>query len=221
LEPLLVACKYLSDEKRQDYSLILNIIPPQTRVLDLGCGTGELIERLSREKSAQTRGVDLSEENVRACIARGLSVRQGNIEDGLRDYPEGEFDYVILSQTLPYLDNPSAVVKEMLRVGRRAIISFENAGYWVDAFNAGLGKGWGPTLVSGGPRARAITLEQFEAFAQKIGAVIERAEYFCLGKPLGESEELAELLKKSDSGLSAKAAPAWLADTALYVLLKK
>ena len=91
----------------------------------------------------------------------------------------------------------------------------------VDAFNAGLGKGLGPTLVSGAPRARAITLEQFEAFAQKIGAVIERAEYFCLGKPLGESEELAELLKKSESGLSAKAAPAWLADTALYVLLKK
>ncbi|HQC43136.1 MAG TPA: homoserine O-acetyltransferase [Verrucomicrobiota bacterium] len=221
LEPLQVACKYLSDEKRQDYALILNIIPPQTRVLDLGCGTGELIERLSRDKSARTRGVDLSEENVRACIARGLSVRQGNIEDGLRDYPEGEFDYVILSQTLPYLDNPAAVVKEMLRVGRRAIISFENAGYWADAFNAGLGKGLGPTLVSGEPRVRAITLEQFEAFAEQVGAVIERAEYFCNGKPMGESEELAELLQKSGSGLSGKAAPAWLADTALYVLLKK
>ena len=148
-------------------------------------------------------------------------MRHGNIVDVLRYYPEVEFDYVILSQTLPYLDNPAAVVKEMLRVGRRAIISFENAGYWVDAFNAGLGKGLGPTLVSGGPRARAITLEQFEAFAKQVGAVIERAEYFSKGKPLGESEELAELLQKSGSGLPEKAAPDWLADTALYVLLKK
>ncbi len=221
LEPLQVACRNLSEEKRQDYALILNLIPPQTRVLDLGCGTGELIERLAREKRAQTRGVDLSEENVRACIARGLSVRQGNIDEGLRDYPEGEFDYVILSQTLPYLDNPAAVVEEMLRVGRRAIISFENAGYWADAFNAALGKGMGPTLLSGAPRARAITLEQFEEFARKVGAVIERAEYFCLGKPMAESPEVMEVLQRSEPGLEPAKTPSWMADTALYVLLKR
>ncbi len=209
-------------EKRQDHDLILDIIPSGCRVLDLGCGTGELIERLSHEKKAKTRGVDLCEKNVRACISKGLSVRQGNIEEGLRDYPEGEFDYVILSQTIGYLDNPIAVVKEMLRVGKRAIISFENAGYWENRINAMKGKGMGHTLLSGEPRCRSITLSQFEKFAKSVDAEIERREFLQNGKHIEDPKMLDRLVEEYRYlGVGKEEGPALLADTAMYVLKAK
>lgn len=212
------ATAVISQEKRQDYELISNIIPQNACVLDLGCGTGELIEHLTMKKGAKTRGVDLCEQNVRACIAKGLSVRQGNIEEGLRDYPEGEFDYVILSQTIAYLDNPLAVVKEMLRVGKRAIISFENAGYWANRLNAMEGKGMGPSLFSGEPRCRAITLKQFEFFAHEAGAEIEHTEYLQNGQHLqgGEpsvDERILKIITPAEQN-----SPSLVAETALYVL---
>ena len=209
----------LCQEKRQDHELILQIIPSKSRVLDLGCGTGELIERLSREKAAETRGVDLREENVRACISKGLSVRQGNIEDGLKDYPDEEFDYVILSQTIGYLDNPKAVVEEMLRVGRRAIISFENGGWWHERFRAMQGNGMGPTLTSGEPRCRIITLDQFESLALQSGAVIERTEFLLYGKHLPNLSQVKQMLEEKLG--NQEQAAALLADTAMYVLCRK
>ena len=209
-------------DKRQDHDLILSIIPSGSRVLDLGCGTGELIERLSYEKKAKTRGVDLCEKNVRACISKGLSVRQGNIEEGLRDYPEGEFDYVILSQTIGYLDNPQAVVKEMLRVGKRAIISFENAGYWENRIKAMKGKGMGHTLLSGEPRCRLITLSQFEQFVKSVDAQIERREFLQNGKHIASPEMLDRLVEEYRYlGVEKEEGPALLADTAMYVLKAK
>ncbi|MDW8351000.1 MAG: methionine biosynthesis protein MetW [Anaerolineae bacterium] len=185
---------------RPDLDAIIEIIPPQSRVLDLGCGDGELLVRLIREKQVTARGVELSEANVRACIARGLSVRQGNIEEGLADYPDGAFDYVILSQTLAYLDHPIPVVNEMLRVGRRAIISFENAGYWRTRWRALRGKGIGGDLCSGEVRARAITLPQFETFASAcIQAKIESVRLFNGARPV-------------------RTFPNWQARIAIYVL---
>jgi len=169
---------------RPDLDAIIQLIPPQARVLDLGCGDGELLARLIRQKQVVARGVELSEVNVRACIARGLSVRQGNIEEGLADYPDGAFDYVILSQTLAYLDHPAPVVSEMLRVGRRAVISFENAGYWRTRWRMFFGQGVGGDLCSGEVRARAITLPQFEAFAACVDARIESVRLFAGDKPV-------------------------------------
>ncbi len=173
----LIAEADIALEKRQDYRLILELIPEHASVLDLGCGNGELIEQLQRKKGAHTRGVDRSERNVRACIGKGLSVRQGDIEEGLRDYPDGEFDYVILCRTIAFLDKPKDVVREMLRVARRVIITFDNAGYWEMRTNAALGLGMGPALYSDEPRQRAITLPQFEVFAEQVGAKIEHAYY--------------------------------------------
>lgn len=176
--------------KRLDFDTIVGFVTEGARVLDLGCGDGSLMERLVREKKAQVRGVELSEDNVRACIARGLSVRHGNIEEGLADYRDGAFDFVILSQTLAYLDAPAPVVKEMLRVGSAAIISFDNAGHWRSRCRALRGGGSGQTLVSGEPRERAITIPQFDDFARGIGARIRQVVYLTGQRPIARLRRL-------------------------------
>ncbi len=115
---------------RPDLRLLAELIPPKTSVLDLGCGDGALLEYLVQHKSVKGRGIELSETGVLDCVRRGLSVRQGNLQEGLADYPDQSFDYVVLSQTLPYLDNPLMILNEMLRVGERGLVSFSNWGYW-------------------------------------------------------------------------------------------
>jgi methionine biosynthesis protein MetW len=147
---------------RLDLEIIVQMVPNGARVLDLGCGDGTLLAELVAQKGAQGRGVEVDEAKVRACLSKGLSVRHGNIEDGLADFPDGMFDVVILSQTVAYLNRPLGVMQEMARVGRWAIISFDNAGYWKTRWRALCGNGNGTTLVSGQPRVRSITLRQFD-----------------------------------------------------------
>jgi len=115
---------------RSDYAIIGEIVEAGSRVLDLGCGDGELLEWLAAKKGVDARGVELSGAKVQHAIARGVSVYQGDINEGLADYPDQAFDYVILSQTLQETQNPRAILKEMLRVGRRAIVAFPNFGHW-------------------------------------------------------------------------------------------
>ena len=115
---------------RIDHSVILDLIPAGTKVLDLGCGDGSLLVKLVRQKGVTGRGIEISEEGVRACIAKGLTVLQGDIDQGLRDYPDGSFDYVVLNQTLQAVKKPDVVLSEMLRVGKKGIVGFPNFAYW-------------------------------------------------------------------------------------------
>jgi methionine biosynthesis protein MetW len=115
---------------RSDYAIIGEIVEPGSRVLDLGCGEGELLEWLGANKAVDARGVELSGAKVQRAIARGVSVFQSDIEEALADYPDQAFDYVILSQTLQETRRPRQVLSEMLRVGRRAIVAFPNFGHW-------------------------------------------------------------------------------------------
>ena len=115
---------------RSDYAIIGEIVEPNTKVLDLGCGEGELLQWLAANKGVDARGVEKSGAKVQRAIGRGVSVFQCDIDEGLADYPDGAFDYVILSQTLQETRQPRKVLREMLRVGRRAIVAFPNFGHW-------------------------------------------------------------------------------------------
>jgi methionine biosynthesis protein MetW len=115
---------------RSDYAIIGDIVEPRAKVLDLGCGDGELLAWLAINKNVDARGVELSGARVQRAIARGVSVYQGDIDEALADYPDQAFDYVILSQTLQETREPLKVLREMLRVGRRAIVAFPNFGHW-------------------------------------------------------------------------------------------
>ncbi len=108
---------------------IAQLIPEGSRVLDLGCADGDLLEFLSRTKQVKGMGVDIDEKMVLQCIARGISVFQGNLDEGLRDYQTASYDYVILSRTLQVVHKPVLILKEMVRVGKHAIVTFPNFGY--------------------------------------------------------------------------------------------
>src|SRR5579864_3581393 len=115
---------------RSDYAIISELIEPNTRVLDLGCGEGELLDWLAHNKNVDARGVEISGPKAQQAIARGVSVFHSDLEEALADLPDQAFDYVILSQTLQETRAPLKVLEDMLRVGRRAIVAFPNFGHW-------------------------------------------------------------------------------------------
>jgi len=115
---------------RLDYQMIESLVPPAARVLDLGCGDGLLLSELIENKGCVGRGVEIDEREVLACVQRGLPVYHGDMLEGMSFYRDGQFDVVILSQTLQQTLRPPQVIHEMLRVGRSAIISFPNFGHW-------------------------------------------------------------------------------------------
>lgn len=115
---------------RSDLALIAEMVEPGARVLDIGCSDGALLDHLARERQVVGRGIELSQRNVNACVARGLSVIQGDADTDLAEYPADAFDYVILSLTLQATRDPRQVVEQMVRIGRHAIVSFPNFGHW-------------------------------------------------------------------------------------------
>jgi methionine biosynthesis protein MetW len=115
---------------RVDLVLISQMVAEGTRVLDVGCGDGELLHLLTESRGVDGRGIEISREGVNECVAKGLAAIQGDADVDLADYPDDAFDYVILSQTLQATRRPRWVIEQMLRIGRHAIVSFPNFGHW-------------------------------------------------------------------------------------------
>ena len=116
--------------ERVDLKIITGFVTPGARVLDVGCGDGALLARLEEEKQADGRGIELSQKGVNEAVARGLSVVQGDADHDLATYPDNAFDFVILSQTLQATHNPRIVLEQLLRIGRKVVVSFPNFGNW-------------------------------------------------------------------------------------------
>ena len=171
---------------RGDFAIISEIVEPDARVLDLGCGEAELLAWLIEHKNVEARGVEISPAKVRRAIARGVSAYQGDIDEGLADYPDKAFDYVILSQTLQETRAPLKVLNEMLRVGNRAIVAFPNFGHW-RVRSSMLFSGQAPRTSLfpykwyESPNIHYLTVTDFEELAKEQRFRVER-RFFISGK---------------------------------------
>lgn len=171
---------------RLDYELIDSLIEPKSRVLDIGCGDGELLSRLIKDKQVKGEGIELDQDLVVHCINRGVSVIHRDIERGLDQYPTDTFDYAILSQTLQTVKDPEKVFKELLRVANKVIISFPNFGHYKCRLQL-LFKGRAPRTKQlpfrwyDSPNIHCLTLKDFDRFCEQLGATIEKKI------PLGKS----------------------------------
>ena len=115
---------------KQEFQIISDLIEKNTRVLDVGCGDGTLMEYLKHNKEIDIRGIEISKDNVQKCLSKGLAVIEGDAEKDLLQFPDSSFDFVILSQTLQAFLSPEIVIKELLRVGKKAIVTIPNFGFW-------------------------------------------------------------------------------------------
>jgi methionine biosynthesis protein MetW len=122
--------RYVAKNMRLDLRLIAEMIPERARVLDIGCGDGALLAYLAAEKAADARGIEIDMQAATDAVARGLAVIHGDADNDLAFYPDGAFDYVVLSRTLQAVERPREVLRQMLRIGRHAIVSFPNFGHW-------------------------------------------------------------------------------------------
>jgi methionine biosynthesis protein MetW len=168
-----------SGELRVDLMVVAGMVEDGSRVLDIGCEDGALLRYLAEYKNVDARGVEISQSGVNLCVAQGLAVVQGDADKDLYDYPDGAFDYAILSQTLQATHNPRKVLEELLRIGHRAIVSFPNFGYWRVRLQLllhgrmpvthGLPQAWYET-----PNIHLCTIRDFVMLCRELGITIER-----------------------------------------------
>src|ERR1051325_47970 len=174
---------------RVDHILVAEMVEPKSRVLDVGCGDGELL-RLLEQRGVDGRGIELSREGVNECVAKGLAVIQGDADTDLVDYPDDAFDYVILSQTLQATRQPRVVLENLLRIGRRAIVSFPNFGFWRMRLQLLVGGRMPrtenlPATWDDTPNIHFCTIKAFVALCDEINVKMERAVALDLyGRPV-------------------------------------
>ena len=159
---------------KTEYKIIADIIENNSSILDVGCDDGTLMEFLKANKSTNIRGIEISKEKVQICIAKGLTVIEGNAEFDLKQFPNDSFDYVVLGQTLQAFVNPELVIKELLRVGKKAIVTIPNFGHWRVRLNL-LINGTMPITNSlphnwyNTPNIHMCTIKDFVKFSEIIG----------------------------------------------------
>ncbi len=195
-----------------DYNMVVSLIEPGSRVLDLGCGSGALLERLIKERQVKGMGVEIEQSAVIECIRKGLSVFQGNIDAGLADYGNASYDYVILNQTLQVIQRPDFVIEELLRVGKQAIISFPHFGYWRIRWQLAF---WGRMPKTGKlsfdwfntPNIHLLTIKDFRQFCRDRNITILKALSLRSGGQTG--------------CLQVKWLPNLLADEGLFVITRQ
>ncbi len=161
-----------------NYSIITNLIEKGSTVLDLGCGDGTLLKML-KNKGINARGIDINQDNIIKCLEKGLCVIQGDIDEGLHEYPFKSYDYVILNQTLQSTEKPDYVIEEMLRVGKKIVVSFPNFAYWrVRFYLLFFGKMPKSNILPfewyNTPNIHLLTIKDFYEFSRKHGFKIEK-----------------------------------------------
>lgn len=171
--------RYVAKNMRLDLRLIADMIAPGARVLDIGCGDGALIEHLTREKGADARGIEIDMAEVTKAVANGLAAIHGDADNDLAFYPDGAFDFVVLSRTLQAVERPREVLRQMLRIGAHAIVSFPNFGHWQVRLRL-LTTGRMPNTETWSrpwyetPNIHPCTIRDFFALCEMEGYVVER-----------------------------------------------
>ena len=163
-----------------EFKIIADLLEENTRVLDVGCDDGTLMEFLKKNKDVDIRGIEISKKKVQICISKGLTVLEGNAEFDLKQFPENSFDYVVLGQTLQAFVNPEIVIKELLRVGKKAIVTIPNFGHWRVRLNL-LTKGTMPVTKTlpndwyNTPNIHMCTIKDFVKFSKIINFKIYKS----------------------------------------------
>ncbi len=158
---------------KAEYKIILELLEENSRILDVGCNDGTLMQFLKKNKKVDIRGIEISKKKVQTCVAKGLTVLEGNAELDLKQFPDRSFDYVILGQTLQAFVNPQAVIKELLRIGKKAIVTIPNFGHWKVRLNL-LTKGTMPVTKTlpnnwyNTPNIHMCTIRDFVEFSKVI-----------------------------------------------------
>lgn len=194
-----------------NYSSIIEIVEENSKVLDLGCGDGSLLKMLQDKKNVSGKGIEIDQNCVIKSIQQGVSTIQGDIDDGLMQFSDNEYDYVILNSTLQSTEKPHFVIKEMLRVGKKVVVSFPNFGYWKVRFYLLL-KGKMPMSKRlpfkwyDTPNIHLLTINDFFEYAKQNDIKILKSMYFA-----NEKQKRGLFLKKISS---------WFAEDAIFVLSK-